>query len=155
MALRPLPGATRPSAEARVEHAMGVPTIYIVDDEPGVLTAIRRLLRPIGIPVLGFLSAEEFLAACGPDARGCLVLDVSLPGMSGLELQVRMNAQGWQLPVVFVTSHFDPALSDVAIRRGAVAFLHKPSGLDQLLSQVSEVMGAVTPHAAGAGRDKA
>jgi two-component system response regulator FixJ len=129
---------------------MGVPTIYIVDDEAGVLSAIRRLLRPIGSPVLVFCSAEEFLAACDPDTRGCLVLDVGLPGMSGIELHERMSAERWQLPVVFLTSRFDPSLRDAALRRGAVAYLHKPSGLDQLQSHVAGIMAAAPSSAGGA-----
>lgn len=133
---------------------MDVPTIYIVDDDAAVLSAIRRLLRPIGFPLQVFPSAEAFLAASGPDARGCLVLDISLPGMSGIELQERLSDQRWQLPTVFVTSHSDPAFHDAAMRRGAVAFLQKPSGLDQLLPHVSKIMAAnPSPQASTASRD--
>src|SRR5688500_17332889 len=99
---------------------MDEPTIYIVDDDVAIQTATRRLLRPLGYPVKLAGSAEEFLTMAGPGARGCLVLDISLPGMSGLELHERMTAQGWHLPVVIVTSHFDQASHDEALKRGAV-----------------------------------
>jgi FixJ family two-component response regulator len=123
---------------------MDEPTIYIVDDDVAVQSATRRLLRPLGYPIKLAGSAEEFLSAAGPTARGCLVLDISLPGMSGTELHERMIAQGWPLPVVIVTSHFDQASHDEALRRGAVAFLRKPIGFEQLLTHVAEAMTLAT-----------
>lgn len=132
---------------------MSDPAIYIVDDDPGVQAAIRRLLRPLGCPVRAFLSAEAFLAASGPDARGCLLLDVGLPGMSGMELQQHLLSEGWELPIVFFTSRLDPAMRETAMRRGAVAFLHKPSGLDQLRADVAAALAAgPTPCPSAAAR---
>jgi FixJ family two-component response regulator len=139
-----------PSA-ARKAPAMDEPTIYIVDDDVAVQAATRRLLRQLGFPVRLFGSAEEFLAAVRPGALGCLVLDLSLPGMSGMELQEHMAAQGWQLTIVFVTSHFDQASHDSALRRGAAAFLSKPFGLDQLLAHAGGAMAAARKALHGVG----
>jgi FixJ family two-component response regulator len=116
-------------------------TIYIVEDDAAVRVATRRLLRPLGHPVREFASAEEFLAAAG-DARGCLVLDLSLPGMNGLELQERLAARGSDLPIIFMTSHFDAASQEAALARGAIAFLRKPFGADQLHAHVRTAMAS-------------
>lgn len=114
---------------------MDEPTVYIVEDDAAVRAGMRRLLRPLGLPVREFASAEEFLAVSA-DARGCLVLDLSLPGMNGLQLQERLGAQRSDIPIVFVTSHFDTASQETALARGAIAFLRKPFGLDQLYAHV-------------------
>ena len=119
---------------------MGVPEIHIVDDDAAICASTRRLLRPLGYPVHVHASAEEFLTNTSPASLGCLVLDLSLPGLNGLQLQERMAEEGWTLPVVFITSHFDQSSHDAALARGAAAFLRKPFACDQLLSIVARVL---------------
>jgi FixJ family two-component response regulator len=126
---------------------MDVPTVYIVDDDAAIRAATRRLLGPTGQPVLTFASAEQFLAETTPDARGCLVLDLSLPGMSGLQLQDEMAKAGWTVPIVFITSHFDQGSYDAAMQKGAVAFLRKPFECDKLLSIVCATLAGNAPDA--------
>lgn len=116
------------------------PVIFVVEDDASVRTAIRRLLLTLRYPVRLFASAEEFLSQIDSDARGCLVLDVRLPGMNGLELQQQLCDQEWKLPVVFVTAHDDDELRDLALRRGAIAYLRKPFERDGLLSGVRDAL---------------
>src|SRR5829696_8080987 len=94
-----------PSAAALTwEGPMEPPAVYVVDDDPSVRAALRRLLRSGGHPVRLFASAEQFLANTDSSARGCLILDVMMPGMSGLQLHERLASHGWELPVIFITS---------------------------------------------------
>jgi FixJ family two-component response regulator len=101
-------------------------TIFLVDDDPAVLKALSRVLREEGWGVEGFASAEAFLARSERPAVGCLVLDVSMPGLDGLELQQRLTAAGESFPIVFVTGHGDIPMSVRAIKAGASDFLTKP-----------------------------
>ena len=100
--------------------------IFVVDDDPAVTKALSRLLRVKGWRVETFASAEAFLAAREPDAAGCLVLDVNLPGLDGLALQQRLRETGEDLPIVFLTGHGDIPMSVRAIKAGAADFLTKP-----------------------------
>ena len=110
--------------------------IFVVDDDASVRTAVRRLLMSLHYPVRLFASAEQFLSQTDSQARGCLVLDLRLPGMTGLQLQQQLCDQDWKLPVVFITAHQDDESRDLALRRGAVAYLRKPFERDQLLGSV-------------------
>ena len=101
-------------------------TIFLVDDDAAVLTALSRVLREEGWSVEAFESAEAFLARPDQTAEGCLVLDVTMPGLDGLELQRRLAEAGHLLPIVFVTGHGDIPMSVKAIRAGATDFLTKP-----------------------------
>ena len=103
-----------------------VQTIFIVDDDPAVLTAMSRVLRAEDWSVEAFASAEAFLARYDGKAQGCLVLDVTMPGLDGLELQHRLANAGQDLPIVFVTGHGDIPTSVKAIKAGATDFLTKP-----------------------------
>ena len=114
--------------------------IFVVDDDTSVRTAVRRLLMSMRYPVRLFASAEEFLSQIDSGARGCLVLDVRLPGMNGLQLQQRLCEQDWKLPVVFITAHDDDDSRDLALRRGAVAYLRKPFDRDGLLGGVRRAL---------------
>lgn len=119
------------------------PVIFVVDDDPSVLVAVRRLLRSLRHPVELFGSAEEFLARTDPAARGCVILDVSLPGMSGVELQQRLLTEAWKLPVIFITALDDDdgdAARETAIKRGAVDYLRKPFERERLLRSVRVAM---------------
>ena len=101
-------------------------TVFLVDDEPGLLRALTRLLGAEGFTVRAFTSAKAFLESYQPEALGCLVLDVSMPELNGLELQKRLAQRGVLLPIVFLTGRGDIPMSVQAIRGGAIDFLTKP-----------------------------
>jgi FixJ family two-component response regulator len=105
-----------------------VPTVFIVDDDAPLCKALARLLREHGWQTATYESAEAFLAQRDPHAPGCLLLDVNLPGLDGLELQRRLADGGPALPIVFLTGHGDIPMSVRAIKSGAVDFLTKPVG---------------------------
>jgi FixJ family two-component response regulator len=111
-------------------------TIFIVDDDASVRTAMRRQLLSLNLPVLLFASAEQFLAETARTARGCLILDLRLPGMSGLELQQRLAAENWKLPIVIVTARDDDTDRETALQKGAIAYLRKPFEQEQFLASV-------------------
>ena len=117
-------------------EASAEPAIFLVDDDPGVLRALARVLREHGWRVDTFESAEAFLARPDQKAEGCLVLDVTMPGLTGLELQRRLSAAGESLPIVFISGHGDIPMSVRAIKAGATDFLTKPVQADALLAAV-------------------
>lgn len=102
------------------------PIVYVVDDDAGVRSAVALLLKSMGQPSATFGSAWEFLAAYEPDQPGCVLLDVRMPGMSGLELQGELNRRGVLLPVIFITGHGDVPMAVEAMQHGAFDFLQKP-----------------------------
>jgi len=101
-------------------------TVFLLDDEPGMLKALTRLLKAEGFTVQAFTSAKAFLGSYRPETLGCLVLDVAMPELNGLELQERLTQSGLLLPIVFLTGHGDIPMSVQAIKAGAVDFLTKP-----------------------------
>ena len=107
-------------------ESFGVQTIFLVDDDAGVRKALSRVLREEGWSVETFESAEAFLGRPDQKAQGCVVLDVTMPGLDGLELQRRLAAAGESLPIVFVSGHGDIPMSVRAIKAGATDFLTKP-----------------------------
>ncbi|HTY62338.1 MAG TPA: response regulator [Acidobacteriota bacterium] len=111
-------------------------TVIVVDDDQAVLRSLSRLLRSAGLAVAAFSSAREFLEQYDPDSPGCLVLDVAMPEMSGLELQQTLIARGQELPIVFLTGHGDASMSEAAIKDGAIDFLSKPVNDEDLLRAV-------------------
>jgi len=119
------------------------PIVYIVDDEPAVTTSLKRLLRSVGLEARTSASAQEFLRSERPDAPGCLVLDVRLPGLSGLDLQQELTAAKIDLPVIFITGHGDILMSVRAMKAGAVEFLTKPFREQDLLEAIQR--GIVFP----------
>ena len=100
--------------------------VFIVDDEPAVLDALRLMLGTFGYACRTFHSAEEFLAALTPATLGCVVADVRLPGMSGLDLQKELVRRGHALPMIFITAHGDIRMAVAAVKAGAVDFFEKP-----------------------------
>jgi FixJ family two-component response regulator len=102
------------------------PTVFIVDDDAAVRKAVSRLLLAKGIEVAVFASPSEYLAAHDPDAPGCLLLDLELPGINGLELQQILASRGGTLPIIFLSAHGDVPISVQAMKNGAVDFLTKP-----------------------------
>ena len=114
------------------------PIVFVVDDDASIRTSMRRCLAAAGFTVRTFASADAFLAAHDPDAPGCLVADVAMPGMSGLELQSVLAARGAARPIIFVTARGSIPMSVQAMRAGAVTFLSKPVRLGDLLAAVLE-----------------
>jgi FixJ family two-component response regulator len=111
-------------------------TIYLLDDEPGMVKALTRLLRTEGFQVKGFTSSASFLDAFEPGLECCLVLDVAMPGLDGLQLQNQLTHRGLLLPIVFLTGHGDIPMSVRAMKAGAVDFLTKPVDDADLLRAV-------------------
>ncbi len=110
------------------------PIISIVDDDQGVRESLKMLIDSIGLDAKGFASAEEFLESGSLSDSTCLILDVQLPGMSGIELQVKLSDLGSLLPIIFITAYPDQRAREQAIRAGAIRFLDKPFSSDELLS---------------------
>jgi len=117
-------------------------TIYLVDDDADLRRALQRLLESAGLKVAGFASAQEFLASYDRHATGCLVLDLSMPGLSGLQLQRELEQTASPLPIVFLTGRGDIAASVQAMKHGATDFLTKPVDDDELLAAVHEALAA-------------
>ena len=114
------------------------PVVLIVDDDQSFRTFLVRLVSTIGLKAIPFASAEEFLHARPPDGPACLVLDVQMPGLSGLDLQRELARAGHQLPIVFITGHGDIPMTVEAMKAGAVGFLSKPFRNQDLLDAVKE-----------------
>src|SRR6267143_6847280 len=112
------------------------PLIYVVDDDESVREALSSLIRSVGLRVEAFASAQEFLAHPQADAPSCLVLDVQLPGLSGLDLQQELAKADIQIPIIFLTGHGDIPTSVKAIKAGAIEFLTKPFDDEALLNAI-------------------
>lgn len=115
-------------------------TIYVVDDDESIRRALSSVGQLLGYPVESFDSAEQFLIAKPNDPAGCLVLDLRMPGMSGLELQRRLVAENCLLPIVMISGHADVRLAVEAMTLGAMTLLEKPFGLDELSAQVRKAI---------------
>jgi FixJ family two-component response regulator len=113
------------------------PLVFVVDDDASAREGIEDLLQSVGLPVMSFGSAQEFLQSPRPDAPGCIVLDVRMPGTSGLEFQKVLIEAGIRLPVIFVTGHGDIPMSVMAMKSGAIEFLTKPFREQSLLDAVN------------------
>jgi len=113
------------------------PIVFVVDDDPSMRDAVQDLIASVGLEARGFASPREFLEAIRPDAPACLVLDVRLPGASGLNFQQELAQSGVNIPVIFITGHGDIPMSVRAIKAGAVEFLTKPFHDQQLLDAVN------------------
>ncbi len=118
------------------------PTVFLVDDDESVRNALRWLIESIGLYVEAFESASEFLEVCDPTRAGCLVLDVRMPQMSGLDLQEELVRRQIQLPIIMITGHGDVPMCVRAFERGAFGFLEKPVNHQQLLDQVQRAIEA-------------
>lgn len=112
--------------------------VFVIDDDPAVRTALNALLTVKGYAVALFESAEAFLAADRPGTAGCLLVDVRMPGMSGLELQRELRTRGAFPPIIVITGHGDVPLAVSALKAGAVDFLEKPFDIDTLLAAIEE-----------------
>jgi FixJ family two-component response regulator len=118
----------------------GRPVVFVIDDDVSMREALRNLLRSVGLQVETFDTAQEFLARPRPDAAGCLVLDVRLPGLSGLELQRELSKADIDIPIIFITGHGDIQMSVQAMKAGAVEFLEKPFREQDLLDAVEQAI---------------
>lgn len=116
------------------------PIVYVVDDDPGVCQTIRAFVESVGLRVATYPSAEEFLQEYDPSWRGCLILDICMPGMSGLELQERLAEMPVRLPIVILTGQADVPMAVQAMRGGAVDVLGKPFSRQTLLDRVREAI---------------
>ena len=111
-------------------------TVYVVDDDASIQTALKRLLRSLGYHAFTFDSAEDFLEAIANPDEGCLVLDLRLPGMTGLDLQEKLASSGLKCSVIFMTAYDNPELRARANKAGAIAFLKKPFHEQSLLDAI-------------------
>jgi FixJ family two-component response regulator len=114
------------------------PIVYVIDDDPSVREALADLLASVGLDVRSFGSTQEFLRSGIADAPGCLVLDIRMPGQSGLDFQRQMVGLGIRLPVIFVTGHGDIAMTVRAMKNGAIDFLTKPFNDQELLDAIQQ-----------------
>lgn len=115
-------------------------TVYIVDDDEGVREGFGLLMETVGQRHVLYSSAVEFLDAYDSDMSGCLVLDIRMPRMSGLELQERLNERGSLLPIIFITGHGDIPMAVDAMRRGALDFIRKPFREQSVLDRINEAL---------------
>lgn len=116
------------------------PTVFIVDDDAALRDALCLLMRSRNLPVEAFASAKEFLAKVADDRPGCLVLDVRMPEIDGLELQRQLAARGNRMPIIIVTGHGDVPMAVAAMRAGAIDFVTKPFDSQALLARIDEAI---------------
>jgi FixJ family two-component response regulator len=114
--------------------------VFVIDDDPSVRGAIERLVKAVGLGVATFGSAQEFLETRLPDLPSCVVLDVRLPGLSGLELQRQMTERGIHIPIIFITGHADIPMTVQAMKAGATEFLTKPFRDQDLLDAIGQAI---------------
>jgi FixJ family two-component response regulator len=118
----------------------GAATVFVIDDDPGMRASIQGLLKSAGLRSDSFETAEEFLRRKRPDGPSCLVLDVSLPGINGLEFQRELADAGVQIPIIFITGHGDIPMTVKAMKSGAVEFLTKPFLDQDLLNAIRQAL---------------
>ena len=116
------------------------PTVFIVDDDALVRESLKDLIRSVGLRVELFASAQEFLRSQHPDAPSCLVLDVRMPGLSGLDLQKQASEAGLEIPIIFITGHGDIPMTVRAMKAGAIEFLSKPFRDQDLLDAIQQAL---------------
>jgi len=116
------------------------PTVFVVDDDAAVRQSLTLLIRSMALPAEGYDSAQDFLERGDPARPGCLVLDIRMPGMSGLELQDELVRRGFVLPVIFITGHGDVSMAVRAMKHGAVDFIEKPFNDQILLERINQAL---------------
>lgn len=119
---------------------MSTATVFIVDDEEPICDSVTLLLKSVGLRARAYTEPSAFLAECTPEAAGCLVIDVRMPGMSGLEVQRVLNERRCSLPLIFITGHGDVPMAVEAMRNGAFDFLQKPFNDDELIRRVQKAL---------------
>jgi FixJ family two-component response regulator len=116
------------------------PTVFIVDDDGRMRAAMQRLLKTVGLHSESFATPQDFLQRKLQDAPSCLILDIRLPGMSGLEVQSKLNEAGVQIPIIFITGHGDIPMTVQAMKSGAVEFLTKPFRDQDLIDAIQQAL---------------
>ncbi len=117
-------------------------TVYVVDDEEAIRHSLEMLIGAVGLKVRVFSSAASFLETFDPSLRGCIVADLSMPGMNGLEMQERLNALDCRMPIIFLSGHGDVPAAVRALQKGAVDFLEKPFNPKILLERIEQAVNA-------------
>ena len=118
----------------------GIQQVYVIDDDEAVRDSIGMLLESADLPYRAFASADEFFAQLDDSQRGCLVLDIRMPGMTGLQLQQRLAESGSTLPVIFITGHGDVPMAVEAMRQGALDFLRKPVNESNFIERIQHAL---------------
>jgi FixJ family two-component response regulator len=118
------------------------PVVFVIDDDKMIRDGLRSLIKSVGLHVETFASAQEFLSAKRPDAPACLVLDVRMPGLSGLDLQLKLRDGGIPIPIIFITGHGDIPMSVRAMKEGAHEFLTKPVRGQDLLDAIQKAIAS-------------
>jgi FixJ family two-component response regulator len=121
-------------------HQPPPPTVFVVDDDEAVRTSLRFLLKSVGLTTRALSSASDFFENYKPGQPGCLVLDVRMPGMSGLEPQQQLNLRGATIPVIFITGHGDVPMAVEAMQHGAFDFLQKPFRDQDLIDRIQRAL---------------
>src|SRR5271169_3020858 len=114
--------------------------VFVVDDDASIRDAVKSLLKSVGLRAVTFGSTEEFIKATRPEIPSCMVLDVRLPGMSGLEFQEELAKTGIRIPIIFVTAHGDIPMTSRAMKAGAIEFLPKPFQKQELLEAIHQAL---------------
>jgi FixJ family two-component response regulator len=114
--------------------------VFVVDDDASIRDAVKSLLKSVGLPAEAFGSTEEFVKATRPEVPSCLVLDVRLPGMSGLDFQADLQKRGVRIPIIFITAHGDIPMTSRAMKAGAIEFLPKPFQKRELLDAIQQAL---------------
>ena len=130
--------STKPTAEA--QSAQSSPLVYLVDDDEAVRDALGMLFKSVGLECRLFASALEFLEAYDPRRHSCLVADIRMPGLSGLDLQQRLNDQRAEMPVIFITGHGDVPMAVNAMKSGASDFIQKPFRDQDLIDRIHKAL---------------
>ena len=115
-------------------------TVFVVDDEPDVRAALRLLIKSVGYQVDCYESADDFFSQYEPDRQGCLILDVRMPGMSGMDLQEKLTASQALLPIIMISGHGEIPMAVKAVQNGAIDFLQKPFSDQQLLDRIAQAL---------------
>jgi FixJ family two-component response regulator len=123
-----------------MNDAAGAPTVFVIDDDDAVRAAIQGLLKTVGLQSRCFGTAQEFLQSARPDAPSCLVLDVRLPGVNGLDFQHELADAGIRIPIIFITGHGDIPMTVKAMKSGAVEYLTKPFRHQDLLDAIHQAL---------------
>ena len=116
------------------------PTVFVVDDDPAVRDSLRWLIESIGLPVETFHTARNFLDRYDPNRPGCLVLDVRMPGMSGVDLQEQLANRSWRIPIIIITGHADLTMAVRTLKNGALDFIEKPFSDQVLLNRIQQAI---------------
>ena len=130
-----------------------LPLIYLVDDDEAVRDSLGMLFKSIGLPFAAYSSALDFLQSYDPMRHACLVADIRMPGLSGIELQQRLNEQQAQIPVIFITGHGDVPMAVSAMKSGAMDFIQKPFRDQDLVGRINKALGQDRARRAAGAKD--